>query len=332
MRNNNSNNGNSGSGNTGNNYNRRIALLIDADNVSSKYIKGIIDEISVYGTPTYKRIYGDWTSPNASAWKSILLSHSITPIQQFRYTVGKNASDSALIIDAMDILYSDQVDGFCIVSSDSDFTKLASRLREAGMFVLGMGEKKTPLAFKSACEVFKYLEVLVKPTKPVVKAPVNVSKKKTEIPDKKAAAASSPTAAPVSAVPASASTPAATPASSAPASAAIVPSAQVVEKPVESAHEHAPEHVSIPENETGMLSLEAVVENISKIIDTNSDDDGWMFLSQIGIMLNRQYPDFDPRNYNYSKLVSLIKDANKFEAKAISAGNGISHYLVKNHD
>jgi uncharacterized LabA/DUF88 family protein/Fe-S-cluster formation regulator IscX/YfhJ len=139
---------------------KKIAVLIDADNVSDKYIKYIFDEISNHGTPTYKRIYGDWTKPQLASWKSVLLNYSITPIQQYSYTTGKNSTDSALIIDAMDILYSKNVDGFCIISSDSDFTRLAARLREAGMYVIGMGEKKTPTPFIAACEKFKYLEVL----------------------------------------------------------------------------------------------------------------------------------------------------------------------------
>lgn len=139
---------------------KKIAVLIDADNVSDKYIKLIFNEISNHGIPTFKRIYGDWTKPQLASWKSVLLKYSITPIQQYSYTTGKNATDAALIIDAMDILYSNNVDGFCIVSSDSDFTRLAARLREAGMYVVGMGEKKTPVPFISACEQFKYLEVL----------------------------------------------------------------------------------------------------------------------------------------------------------------------------
>ena len=137
-----------------------FALLIDADNVSARYIKPILTELSKYGNITYKRIYGDWTNTQHSSWKDELLKNSITPIQQFSYTQGKNSTDSAMIIDAMDILYAKDVDGFCIVSSDSDFTKLAARLREAGMYVIGMGEKKTPTPFISACEKFKYLEVL----------------------------------------------------------------------------------------------------------------------------------------------------------------------------
>ncbi|MDY0235199.1 MAG: NYN domain-containing protein [Gudongella sp.] len=139
---------------------KRFAVLIDADNVSSKYIKYILDETANYGIATYKRIYGDWTKPNTAAWKDVLLENSITPIQQYGYTTGKNATDSAMIIDAMDILYSKNVDGFCIVSSDSDFTKLSSRLRESGMTVIGMGEKKTPKPFIASCNQFKYLDVL----------------------------------------------------------------------------------------------------------------------------------------------------------------------------
>lgn len=139
---------------------KRFAVLIDADNVSEKYIKFILDEISNDGVATIKRIYGDWTRPTMTSWKNVLLDNSITPIQQYGYTTGKNATDSAMIIDAMDILYSGNIDGFCIVSSDSDFTRLAARLRESGMIVVGMGEKKTPNPFIAACNKFKYLEIL----------------------------------------------------------------------------------------------------------------------------------------------------------------------------
>ncbi|MGN1416687.1 MAG: NYN domain-containing protein [Oscillospiraceae bacterium] len=139
---------------------KRFAVLIDADNVSAKYIKPILDELSNDGIITYKRIYGDWTKSEMSPWKAVLLNYSITPIQQYSYTTGKNATDSAMIIDAMDILYGGNVDGFCIVSSDSDFTRLAARLRESGKYVIGMGEKKTPNPFIAACNRFLYLEVL----------------------------------------------------------------------------------------------------------------------------------------------------------------------------
>lgn len=144
---------------------KKFAVLIDADNVSAKYIRYILDEIANYGVATYKRIYGDWTKPNTVAWKEVLLENSVTPVQQYNYTTGKNATDSAMIIDAMDILYSGNVDGYCIVSSDSDFTKLSSRLRESGMMVVGMGERKTPKPFIAACNLFKYLDVLAESEK-----------------------------------------------------------------------------------------------------------------------------------------------------------------------
>ncbi len=140
--------------------NKHFALLIDADNISAKYIGEILEELSTYGITTYKRIYGDWTSTQASKWKEKLLENSVIPIQQFSNTVGKNATDSTLIIDAMDILYAGNVEGFCIVSSDSDFTRLASRLRESGMEVIGMGEEKTPRSFRVACTRFINLENL----------------------------------------------------------------------------------------------------------------------------------------------------------------------------
>ncbi len=138
----------------------KLAVLIDADNVPYANVKEMLEEISKNGTPTIKRIYADWTKPTVSGWKNVLLENAITPIQQYSYTTGKNSSDSALIIDAMDILYSGKVNGFCIVSSDSDFTRLATRLREAGMIVIGFGEKKTPQPFISACDKFIYLEIL----------------------------------------------------------------------------------------------------------------------------------------------------------------------------
>ena len=142
------------------NTNINLAVLIDGDNIPSAYVKEMMEEIAKYGNPTIKRIYGDWTKPNLTKWKNLLLENAITPIQQYGYTTGKNATDSAMIIDAMDILYSGKVNGFCLVSSDSDFTRLATRLREAGMQVIGIGEKKTPNPFIVACDKFVYIEIL----------------------------------------------------------------------------------------------------------------------------------------------------------------------------
>ena len=140
--------------------NLNIAVLIDGDNIPSAHVKEMMEEIAKYGNPTIKRIYGDWTKPHLSKWKNLLLQNAITPIQQYAYTTGKNATDSAMIIDAMDILYSEKVNGFCLVSSDSDFTRLATRLREAGMQVIGIGERKTPTPFIAACDKFIYVEII----------------------------------------------------------------------------------------------------------------------------------------------------------------------------
>jgi len=159
--------------------NVNIAVLIDGDNIPSDHVKEMMEEIAKYGNPTIKRIYGDWTKPHLSKWKNLLLENAITPIQQYAYTTGKNATDSAMIIDAMDILYSGKVNGFCLVSSDSDFTKLATRLREAGMQVIGIGEKKTPTPFIVACDKFIYVEIIRKQSD----KKESVSEKETEMVD-----------------------------------------------------------------------------------------------------------------------------------------------------
>lgn len=172
--------------------NLRLAVLIDADNAPRDSLKNVMEEIAIYGTPTVKRIYGDWTSPNIGGWKQSLLENAVTPIQQYGYTTGKNSTDSAMIIDAMDILYSGKTDGFVLVSSDSDFTRLAIRLREAGMYVIGIGEKKTPSPFIVACDKFIYIEVIRDRNKKAaaqVKAPAKTAKKpsaKTAVPEKTA--------------------------------------------------------------------------------------------------------------------------------------------------
>lgn len=157
---------------------KRLAVLIDADNVSPAYIKVIIDEATSKGVVTYKRIYADWTRNEMQGWKSVLLEYSLNPIQQYSYTTGKNSTDAALIIDAMDILYTGQVDGFCLVSSDSDFTRLAARLREAGMLVIGMGEKKTPRPFVTACEEFKFIDEIQRTEKETPTAGQSVPQEK----------------------------------------------------------------------------------------------------------------------------------------------------------
>ena len=248
----------------------RLAVLIDADNIPYSNVKGMLEEIAKYGTPTFKRIYGDWTKPTISGWKSVLLENAITPIQQYSYTKGKNSTDSALIIDGMDILYSGKVDGFCIVSSDSDFTRLATRLREAGMKVIGIGERKTPYPFIVSCDKFIYLDIITSSTgaldttpeirkrgKPVVK------KKKTDIPD-------------------------------------IQTPASIVKR--------------------------LIASSITDIADEN----GWAYLGDVGNLILKKQPDFDPRNFGFPKLTPLIRSLD-FEIDERESGqNHIKHIYIRN--
>lgn len=243
----------------------RLAVLIDADNVPYSNIKGMLEEIAKYGTPTFKRIYADWTKPTVSGWKTVLLEYAITPIHQYSYTTGKNATDSSMIIDAMDILYSGRVDGFCIVSSDSDFTRLATRLREAGMKVFGFGEKKTPTAFISACDKFVYIEIL----------------------EKDKSKASGQVAPRTKAKPRTIPTP-------------VVPGAK---QPIETINDD-------------------LVKLISDSIDDLADESGWTFLGDLGNLLIKKQPDFDPRNYGFKKLVLLIKSLKQFEVEKRETGKG----------
>jgi uncharacterized LabA/DUF88 family protein len=231
----------------------KLAVLIDGDNIPSGHVKEMMEEIAKYGNPTIKRIYGDWTMPRLSKWKNMLLEHAITPIQQYGYTQGKNATDSAMIIDAMDILYSGKVNGFCLVSSDSDFTRLATRLREAGMVVYGIGEKKTPEPFIVACDKFIYIEIL---------------KDRSEVSESEM-------------------------------------------------------------DKTGSSSKSDVdkitqkeIRFISSTIEDLADDDGWAFLGDVGSMLQKKQPNFDPRNYGFQKLTPLIKSINRIEVETRDSGKG----------
>jgi uncharacterized LabA/DUF88 family protein len=234
----------------------KIAVLIDADNVSAHPIKEMMEEIAKYGNPTIKRIYGDWTKPQLGKWKNVLLENAINPIQQYSYTSGKNATDSAMIIDAMDILYSEKVDGFCLVSSDSDFTKLATRLREAGMLVLGMGEKKTPEPFIVACDKFIYVEILQK-EEPGILGDKSIDKTKTQV-DK------------------------------------ITPK---------------------------------LIQLIRNTISDLADDDGWVFMGDVGNLLQKKQPNFDSRNYGFQKLTPLINSIPVFEIDQRESSKG-RHKLI----
>ena len=265
----------------------RFAVLIDADNVSVKYIKIILDEISKDGIATYKRIYGDWTNPSLISWKSTLLDNSIIPVQQYSYTTGKNSTDSAMIIDAMDILYSGRVEGFCLVSSDSDFTRLAARLRESGMTVIGMGESKTPNSFIAACNKFKYLDIL-------------------SAADEAEAEEAAPKAEP-------AKNPAAQPKKTAQKAAAKKPKEEPkAEKEPKPAEPKKQQEKAIEEPRT---SLRTIRRALRTIVRENSDEDNWIMVSQVGNLLDKRYTDFDVRNFGFSKLTPFLESLDMFEIK-----------------
>lgn len=251
----------------GMNKENKIAVLFDADNVPYAHVKEMLDEITKYGNPTIKRIYGDWTKPTVSGWKSVLLENAIVPVQQYSYTTGKNATDSAMIIDAMDILHLDQADGFCIVSSDSDFTRLATRLREAGKFVIGMGEKKTPKPFIVSCDKFVYIEIL----------------------------ASNET---------------------------------------QDLHENRANNDTPKPSKTKEEIGNDLINLLNQSIEDLADDSGWAFLAEVGNLILKKKPDFDPRNYGFPKLTPLIESCKShFTIEKRNSGNSrIKHVYVKRND
>ncbi|MDR2869442.1 MAG: NYN domain-containing protein [Deferribacteraceae bacterium] len=221
----------------------RLVVLIDADNASASIVDCLLQEVAKYGTATVKRIYGDWTSPHLKGWKDVLLTHAIQPIQQFSYTTGKNSTDSAMIIDAMDLLYARTFDGFCIVSSDSDFTRLASRIREAGHTVYGFGEKKTPQPFISACDKFIYTEILKQHTDDIED-------------DNK-------------------------------------PVKRMTTKELK--------------GDTKLLNM------LRTALNATMDEEGWAYLGSVGQHIANHSPEFDPRNYGYSKLTDIIRQIQLFQ-------------------
>ena len=282
----------------------RLAVLIDADNASRTAMRDIMAEITVYGTPTIKRIYGDWTTPNMASWKPILLENAITPIQQYSYTTGKNATDSAMIIDAMDILYTGECDGFVLVSSDSDFTRLATRLREAGKKVIGVGEKKTPNPFIVACDKFIYIEVIRAAAKTKSAQPPEPEQPEPAPQKAPAPARQEPSAAPAeSAKPAGKKRKKKSP----PEAAAPAPAPEPEPAPVQE-----PPQQRVPRK---------VQDLIASAVDMIADEDGYAFMGELGNLLNRQQPDFDPRNYGFSKLTQLIKSLDRFEVDVRQTSN-----------
>ena len=249
-----------------------LAVLFDADNVPYSHVQEMLNEITKYGVPTIKRIYGDWTKPTVAGWKGVLLENAITPIQQYSYTTGKNATDSAMIIDAMDILHSDKVDGFCLISSDSDFTRLATRLRESSKLVIGMGERKTPRPFIVACDKFVYIE--------------NLGNDDSEG-DANAEAAAE----------------------------------------VKRGETAAPARQTAPKEKINA----ALIKLLRRTIDDLADDNDWVSLSEVGSLILKKRPDFDPRNYGFQKLTPLIEACPKhFEIEKRKAENSnAKHVFVR---
>jgi len=249
----------------------KLAVLIDADNVPYANVKEMFEEIAKYGVPTFKRIYADWTKPTVSGWKKVLLENAITPIQQYSYSTGKNATDSALIIDAMDILYTGKVDGFCIVSSDSDFTRLATRLREAGMRVIGIGEKKTLLPFITACDKFIYLEIL------------KTGESEAESDNSAETTDAKPTR-----------------------------------------KRRAP--AQKPLNKIDPKTIRIFADSISDV----ADEEGWAFLGELGNLILKKKPDFDPRNYGFPKMLPMLRSMKQFEIDERDSGKQhIKHIYVR---
>lgn len=255
--------------------NMRLAVLIDGDNAPRDCLKGIMEEIAIYGTPMIKRIYGDWASHGLSSWKTTLLENAVTPKQQFAYTTGKNATDSAMIIDAMDILYTGKTDGYVLVSSDSDFTPLAIRLRESGMYVIGIGEEKTPKAFVQACDKFIRVEVIRDKYKKPAKSAGKSAAKSASSRKSTAKAADKPEKAP----------------------AAKTTAKKAAAAPAET-------KPPVPED---------IINLIADSVADLADDDGWIDMSNLGNLIIKKQPDFDPRTYGFGKLSNMLKNLDRFE-------------------
>lgn len=262
----------------------KLAVLIDAENIASKYIEVILSEANALGNVIYKRIYGNWTMQNMSSWRDVILDNSIQPIQQYSNTVGKNSSDSSLIIDAMDLLYLERLNGFCIISSDSDFTRLAARLRESEMYVVGMGEQKTPRSFISACNKFSYLDILYSTSKKAAE------QEEPEIPAKKGVN-----------------------------SGAEKQSALSVKERKE----------TITTKEKAGSNIQIIKRSLQQLTEENSDDDGWIFSGKLGGLLNKQFPDFDVRNFGYKKFVPFVDSLELFETKRDDVDRKLIYFKVK---
>lgn len=292
----------------------RLAVLIDGDNASAAIVDGLLAEIAHLGIASVKRIYGDWTKPTLACWKDVLLKHAIHPVQQFAYATGKNATDCAMIIDAMDLLYTRPLDGFCIVSSDSDFTRLAARIREEGLSVYGFGERNTPLALVSACDTFRYTEDLgiqAEPPQvpqtsrepPPVEVPaLDISPVKAEMPAKPTKAVKAASEAPLVKV----KTP---PKEASPAKA----------PPVKAAAAAKPKNT--------LKADTKLVHLLRGAMAVSSKEDGWAHLGVVTSRIKKQSPDFDSNSYGYKQLRDLVEAIDLFDMEERAFGGGGPKFL-----
>ncbi|KAH7174955.1 NYN domain-containing protein [Fusarium flagelliforme] len=263
----------------------KLAVLIDADNTSRYAVSFVLAEIAKFGTAFVKRAYGDWASAYLSKWKPTLLENSIQPMQQFAYTTGKNSTDSAMIIDAMDLLYSNKFDGFCIVSSDSDFTRLASRIRESGLVVYGCGERKTPKPFVTACDRFIYIENLVPKTETAQLARSEGTVVTVDLPPP-------------------------------PLTQSPPTKRKRLNSEVEKVEGQASTGLGIQEVDKKLK------DSLWQAVEVSSDEEGWADLAKVGHLVNQWHPDFDPRTYGFKKLRELVASTSLFEIRMRSPGPG----------
>ncbi|MGN0956294.1 NYN domain-containing protein [Megasphaera sp.] len=271
------------------NQEMKLAVLIDAENISSKYIDVILSEANNLGDVIYKRIYGNWTTPQMASWRNTILDNAIQPVQQYSNTIRKNSSDSALIIDTMDLLYQSNLDGFCIVSSDSDFTRLASRLRESQKYVLGMGESKTPRSFISACNKFLYLDVLWEEAE-------EHEAGDHEGPDHEEAQAEH----------------------TSPQAKAEKPEADNHASETPAARPLTPPETMPLHGKTPGKDFSTIRQALIKLTEENSDDNGWIFSGTLGNLLSKQFSDFDVRNFGYKKFVPFIESLKLFDVNTFT--------------
>ncbi len=276
--------------------NPKLAILIDAENISPRYIATIMKEASVIGTVKYKRIYGNFSGDSLNSWERAISENAMIPIQQYNNTKGKNSSDSALIIDAMDLLYTGSVDGFCLITSDSDFTRLATRLRESEKYVVGMGEQKAAKSFINACNRFIYLDLLLNQEKK------NQKKKKN--------------------------------AQSSAKSVSEGASAKTQKKTAAKPHPQPEKEIQeAADDDLSGQNLDVVRDAIEALIDEKSDDEGWVFCGALGNLLIQRFPDFDVRNFGFKKFIPFVSSLEGFELQQKPSGvGGVNLVYIRNKE